>query len=195
MTAAPTPDRDAEMLARLAEMDFSAVEHVHAQLMAASAPDEVADLGRAYQRAARSLRQTLALKAKLVRDAEAARRADEGPRGRTPGDEAAQLLARRIDARAAQLDDAVDRVIRATYPQDARRRAVVQDRFYVELEDWVTAERFALDPLDDHVADVCRALALPPEVAARWRDLPACQDDHPGAHGPPAPAAPAPDTG
>ena len=66
---ATTPDRDAQMLAELAELDLSAVRHVHAQLMAASEAGEVADLSRSYQRASRCLRQTLALKAKLAQDA------------------------------------------------------------------------------------------------------------------------------
>ena len=43
---AQAPDRDAEMLAELAEMDLSAAKHVHAQLLAATDAGEVAHLGR-----------------------------------------------------------------------------------------------------------------------------------------------------
>ena len=57
------------MLAELAEMDLSAAKHVHAQLMAATGAEEVAHLGRAYQSASRALRQALAQKARMVRDA------------------------------------------------------------------------------------------------------------------------------
>ncbi|WP_296598333.1 hypothetical protein [Phenylobacterium sp.] len=43
-------DRDMEVLAWLVERDVEAVAHAHAQFTAATDPDEVADLGRTYQR-------------------------------------------------------------------------------------------------------------------------------------------------
>ena len=58
----PLPDDDA-VIAELMAMDLTAVRHVHAQLLAATETDEINSLGRTYQRVARSLRQTLALKA------------------------------------------------------------------------------------------------------------------------------------
>ena len=57
----PAELSDEAMLSRLAACDFSAAEKVHAKLMAAEEASEIAELGRAYQRFARSLRQTLAL--------------------------------------------------------------------------------------------------------------------------------------
>lgn len=68
--AAHTSSREEEMLARLAELDLAAAEKAHAKLMAAEDAAEIAELGRTYQRMARSCRQTLALKAKLARDGE-----------------------------------------------------------------------------------------------------------------------------
>src|SRR4051812_8182748 len=65
------------MLERLAVLDMAAAEHVHAKLMAAETCAEVAELGRAYQRAARSVRQTLGVHARMRREAATdARRAD-----------------------------------------------------------------------------------------------------------------------
>jgi hypothetical protein len=64
------PTREEEILARLAERDLTAVERVHDKLMAAEETAEIAELGRTYTRMARSLRQTLALKAKLARERE-----------------------------------------------------------------------------------------------------------------------------
>ena len=58
-----------EALAELAGLDLSLARHVHAQALATTDPDQINGLGRTYQRIARSLRQTLALKAKLARDA------------------------------------------------------------------------------------------------------------------------------
>ncbi len=57
-------DLDEQMLARLAQLDLTAAERAHGRFMAAEGADEVSDLGRTYQRMARSLRQTLALKAR-----------------------------------------------------------------------------------------------------------------------------------
>ena len=70
----PAELSDEAMLSRLAACDFSAAEKVHAKLMAAEEASEIAELGRAYQRFARSLRQTLALKARLKREAAQAER-------------------------------------------------------------------------------------------------------------------------
>ena len=61
-------------LGRLAALDMQAAEHVHACLMDATRPAEVADLARAYARASRCLRQTLALHARLKGDRERAAR-------------------------------------------------------------------------------------------------------------------------
>ena len=60
-------------LTELAGMDLSLVRHVHAQALATTDPDQINELGRTYQRIARSLRQTLALQAKLAREARADR--------------------------------------------------------------------------------------------------------------------------
>jgi hypothetical protein len=70
--AAHTLSREEEMLARLAELDLAAAEKAHARYMAAEESSEIAELGRTYQQMSRSLRQTLALKAKLARDRESA---------------------------------------------------------------------------------------------------------------------------
>jgi hypothetical protein len=56
------------MLAELAELDLSLARRVHAQAMAATDAEALNGLGRTYHRVARSLRQTLALKARLARE-------------------------------------------------------------------------------------------------------------------------------
>src|SRR5687768_14654584 len=71
--AADMPSREEEMLARLAELDLAAAEKAHGKFMAAEETDEIERLGRTYQRLSRSLRQTLALKAKLARERQVAR--------------------------------------------------------------------------------------------------------------------------
>ena len=164
----PTPDRDEEMLARLAEFDLAAAEKVHGRLMAAEETSEIAELGRTYQRVARSLRQTLALKARLKRDCEA------GVKDAPPAKPGGVAVARRI----RELRQAVTRVIW----NEAER----EDAEYHEeaLEDLIMREMlgdgFCAEPLDDHVARVCLAFGLSSENADRWRDLPDPPGDDPG---------------
>ena len=152
---------DEEMLARLAACDLTAAERVHSRLMAAEDASDIAELGRTYQRIARSLRQTLALRAKLKGEREQAAR--DAPPIKPSGHTVAR--------RARDLREAVTRVIwneaePADYPDYAE-----------EALDELIAEEcrrddFCAEPLDDHVARVCELLDLSPEAAARWRDLP-----------------------
>jgi transcription initiation factor TFIIIB Brf1 subunit/transcription initiation factor TFIIB len=173
MSEATTPDRDDQMLARLAEFDLAAAERVHGRLMAAEEVSELAELGRTYQRIARSLRQTLALKAKLKRDREAAA-SKPAPDPKPPGGVA---VARRLQ----ELRTAVTRVIWT----EAERQEDSDFADFLEegLEDGLTTEmlsdRFCDETLDDHVARFCLKLGLPSEDAERWRDLPDPPDDAP----------------
>ena len=73
---------DGEMLrlnrsevARLAALDMAAAERAHAKFMAAEETKDVVELGRNYQRMARSLRQTLAHHARVRRETAAPPRA------------------------------------------------------------------------------------------------------------------------
>ena len=78
--AAPSaPDPDELMLARLAEMDMAAAVEAHARMMAAETPEQFNDLGRTYQRMARSVRQSIALKARLKREREQPARPERPP--------------------------------------------------------------------------------------------------------------------
>jgi hypothetical protein len=78
--AAPSaPDPDELMLARLAEMDMAAAVEAHARMMDAETPEQFNDLGRTYQRMARSARQSIALKARLKREREQPARPERPP--------------------------------------------------------------------------------------------------------------------
>src|ERR1700761_7151195 len=111
-------EAEAAGLSELAALDLAMARDFAARAQAAEDPDEPNALARSYQRMARSYRQSLALKAKLRLDTQAADR--EAPRRvasprqgapppLTPEDEA------RIDRRAEQLCDAVQRVIWAEH--------------------------------------------------------------------------------
>jgi hypothetical protein len=169
------PDRDAEMMAALAEIDFSAARHVHAKLMAATETDEIADLSRAYQRASRCLRQTLALKAKLVQDAERhhIHTRPTGPRGATDFAAVQRELIRedQVGARISMLQDAVGRLIYAETP-DFRTRVELSERLDLELDDWIDEPDFTTAQLEVQIRRACRVLSLPEDRVPQWRTLP-----------------------
>lgn len=166
MSADPAiPDPDEQMLARLAAMDMAAAEAAHARFMAAAEPDESARAGRTYQKMARSLRQTLMLKARLKQDRERAAQ-DAAPKPAVPRPPGGEAVARRVrELRAALL-----RVGWKEHPE-------------VEGFDWVaeaveeTLVRDCLEPdfaaegLDDHIARLSARLGFAPDKAALWRDL------------------------
>jgi hypothetical protein len=168
----PDDISDEEMLARLAACDLSAAERVHGRLMAAEAASEVAELGRTYQRLARSLRQTLALKAKLKREREVAAKdaLKDAPKD-APTPPGGVAVARRL----REVREAVTRVI---WNEAEREDAA----FYEEALDDLVAEEmlrdsFCAETLDDHVARICLELGLSPEGAERWRGLADPPDD------------------
>lgn len=184
---------DEAMLARLAELDLAAAERAHARFLAAD--DERADAaGRTYQRMARSLRQTVALKARVAREAEAAARADrqgaEADAIPDPPYDPAEAAPRRLfpvdieaaNRRTAEMRDAVRRVIwsegfEKSELEDEQR---LEGYYYRQLEDWLVDERcepdFTTRPLDEAVAELCDMLQLNPENAARWRELAGPED-------------------
>ncbi|WP_337188965.1 hypothetical protein [Phenylobacterium sp.] len=165
----PTPDpHDADpaeaMLAQLAGLDLSLARHVHACALATEEPKEVADLARAYQRIARSMRQSLALLARLKRDREAAERANPPPPPRLDRVRAAR--------RRAEVQHAVCRVIwdetESESEDEEALLAVLDNCLNIRARD----PGFYETGLDHQVLDACATLGLPLDKADRWRDLP-----------------------
>lgn len=166
MSEAPAiADRDELMLAELAELDLALAKRLHACAMAAEDPEAVGALSRGYQRIARSLRQTLALKAKLKRDREADLRAHPPPPPPPPRRDPGRI-ARRKD----ELRQAVRRVI--WNEQEGEHADYLFDLLEDRLEQHGRAAAFGLEPLDEHIADLCADFGLTLEGAAAWRDLP-----------------------
>lgn len=174
-----TISREEQMLGELAELDLALAKRVHAKAMAAEEPDQINSLSRTYQRVARSVRQTLALKARMQLQREkAAREAPPAPIVRDPV---------RIARRADDLRVAVKRVISAEYEYEYENDRDEGMRDYLRglleecLVDGSADDGFGLEPLDQHIFAVCRSLGLPELTAAGWRDLPdpAWADDPP----------------
>jgi hypothetical protein len=182
MTTDPASVDPAEaMLAELAGLDLSLARHVHACAVGTDDAAEVADLARAYQRIARSVRQSLALHARLKRERLREERdhpPPPEPRPPTPMREPARIAERKAALRAA-----AQRVVWAEYEdsEDEDEPGYHFDTLEERLELLGRDNAFGLiargqawdvEPLDEHIARFCGDMGLP-EVAARaWRDLP-----------------------
>lgn len=171
-------------LGRLAALDLQAAEHVHAELLATTKPAEVADLARAYARASRCLRQTLALHAKLTDDRARAAREAERHAAQMARD-AADPASRRdpsdpdhdpdqvfFDDRVEDLREAMGRIISKSVDGDLTRHTRLIHRFERELYDWCDSPDFLEWPLDRLVERACQIVNLPQTLAGGWRDLP-----------------------
>lgn len=161
-------ERIAARLERLAEMDLAAAEHVHAQLLATTEPKETAELSRAYQRASRTLRQTLMLQMKHERDQAQAEKADTEP-AVSIGDAAYNRL---VNARIADIQGAVARVAAAAHPDKPRLQREALDRLDIELDEWADESDFIDARLDQLVVAACECAGLPSALAQQWQDLP-----------------------
>ena len=161
-------ERHATILARLADVsERLAMKHAD-RALAADDPEVEARATAAFQRAARSLRQCLALEAKLVRDAARAEREEV--------DAARRKASARRDCRRVHARTAVARLIWTESENDLEA-----ERLESELDDLLELEAFAED-LDDETAEaliarLCCELGLsPPGEAA---ELPAADRSPP----------------
>jgi hypothetical protein len=160
VTAAEKIERQDRILAELSELGLVLACDLQACALAADAASDKADLSLAFQRTSRSVRQTLALEAKLERDRQTAEREHrEGAR---------RAEAFRVARRKAQVKLAVERCVWAEADGDEAETllADLDDR----LERDALADAFAGDdPVDDHIARLCAELGVdtPETKAAR----------------------------
>jgi len=174
----PVTDAADQYVQRLAAMDLTAAQHVHATLLATTEPAEVVELARAYARVSRGLRQTLAFEARARLDrardareaqkheAEMARLAEnEDEPSDSPDDD-------HIDVRVEDIRDAVDRVISKAVNGDTDRHSRLSWLYERELADWIDQPDFLDHDLDDQILAATRRLDLPEALARSWRTLP-----------------------
>ena len=185
MSEYPAIDPEA-FAARLAALDMAAAERAHAKFMAAEETKDVTELGRNYQRMARSLRQTLAAYARFRREAAAQAaaetRAASRPTWSLPEHIRAQLPPDDPDQQAAvdDLDAAVQARIRYEYdPSEAEALDEEVDEAFDELVD----DDFLARPLAEQV-DAVMARLRPSRAAAAPEAEP---DDEPEPEPPPEP--------
>ena len=157
------------MLERLAEMDLSAAEHVHAQLLGTQEPKAVAELGRTYQRLSRTLRQSLMLCARFDKDqAQAAELAER----RKPTVHVPDAYERLTDGRIEDLQDAIGRIAAVTHPDNLKLQREALDRLDVELDEWPDDDNFLTERLTTLIDEACERIGLPRRHADTWEDLP-----------------------
>lgn len=158
-------EAEAAGLTELAALDLAMAKDFAARAQAAEDPATANDLARSYQRAARSYRQTLALKMRLARELARAERED-------------RLNPQPIDPRAArrrmnEVRSAVERVVFAeTEAEPDEDLDVTLELLEALVADYAAQPDFPRRRLDDLVAEACEELGLPADLAARWRDLP-----------------------
>src|SRR5687768_6331653 len=165
-------EEEAAGLAELARHDVAMARHFAERAQAAEDPALANSLARSYQRAARSYRQTLALKVKLRRDLQ--RAADEAPNTPAPPHPAKQ--------RGDELRCAIERTIWAEHEQpdwEDEWRAFNRHarRFESRLEVLQRNDGVAGEDLDIQILDLARDLGLNQVTAARWRELPEPPDE------------------
>jgi hypothetical protein len=146
-------ERHGRVLAELAELGLTLARTLHEKALAAETPEAACELGLAFHRISRSVRQTLALEARLEREhLRLAREADE---------ERQELERRRVDGlaqRKARVRAAVEQLIwiEAEEPEAEELRDELDDR----LDALALTDDFALGPVQAQVDRICADLGL-----------------------------------
>ncbi|HEV7385614.1 MAG TPA: hypothetical protein VGN89_12100 [Phenylobacterium sp.] len=148
--AAEMTERRGRILAELSERGLTLARALHERALAAETTEEACNLGLAFHRISRSLRQTLALEARLERDR---RRQDHEDRAETQRQDQARVLRRRTQVRIA-----VERAIWNEAEGEEAERLL--DDLDDVLEGEVLADGFADAPLDAHIARLCAEFGL-----------------------------------
>ena len=171
-------EEEALGLAEIARHDLALARDFARRALAAEDNDEANRLGRSYQRAARSYRQTLAVKARLMRDLAATAQVQARTPPVKPGGAA---VARRLgevrsaltrlawaEAERPETDE-----IEAEAPEVAAEAfACAQRAVETALTLDTMTDSFGDEPLDDHVARLALGLRFEPALITGWRDLP-----------------------
>jgi predicted nucleic acid-binding protein len=174
LDATEMSERHARLLARLGERGVDLACAAFDRAMAADDAEVAARYMGAFHRLSRSARQTLALEAKLLRDRQRADREDR--------DAAAQEHSHRVERRKAQVKAAVERLIWTETEDDEAEQLI--DDLDALLKAESLRDAFTAEPLDAHIAKLCRELGLaeppadPPPLGAS--DVPGA-----GSHGDP----------
>ena len=150
-TAAEKRERQERILAELSELGLALARDLQVRALAATDIAEASELGLAFQRVARAVRQTLALEAKLDRDRQRADREDR--------EDAWNARAAHAERRKAQVQIAVKRCIR--YEHHGYDAENLLDELDDRLDEDALHDVFAGDSdIDLHIARMCAELGV-----------------------------------
>ena len=171
------PEDDA-VLREIAAMDLALARRLYGEAMAEPEAAKAADITRAYNRVTRSLRQSIALRARLAQGWENhhvyhGRRVDLA--AATPTQPSASILGTRDEAgrRRAILQQAIQRIVwneRETERLDRPSAARLRDRIADEVIPAAADPALAGRPVEGLVAAVCRRYGL--RYNPDWETLP-----------------------
>ena len=142
-------ERHGRILARLSELGLAHAERLHERAMAAEDPKSAAELGLTFHRVSRSIRQSIALEARLVRDAARAER-----EAHTARDELQTVRERRrVDQRKDEIRAGVRQAIWDEIdPGEDERADDLVDLMEERLELYGRLDGFGLEPLEAQLA-------------------------------------------
>jgi phosphate-selective porin len=150
-TDAEMMERHARGLAELTELGLSLARDLHACALAEPDPKTKAETALAFHRVSRSVRQSMALEARLKRDL-----ARQDREGRA---EAVQATETRVRTRRAQVGAAMERLIWTEAENDEEAERLV-DELGEHLDEAALHPDFADDPVEVHVARLRADLGL-----------------------------------
>ena len=158
-TTTDMAERHGRILGELAEFGHDLAKKLHRQAMAAETPAETAELARAFHGVARSVRQTLALEAKLARDAARQDREDQVVAERQAR-EAQQAARAAIDARRRRIGAAIEPIVYAEV-EDEDEAEQLFDEVFERIDDEARAGDFLEQAVDEQIAHLCQDFGLP----------------------------------
>jgi hypothetical protein len=166
-------DEEAEGLARLAQAQLRLATRLSERALDEPDVDAACRLARASERVARGYRQSLLLKSRLKRDADAARRQDAVNRSLPNLQKEARVHRRMRDIHAA-----VERILEeGAEALDADEADDIRVFLLDAIEEASRADDFLLEPIEVQVARMCEAFDLPvlasPEAEAADPEEPA----------------------
>jgi hypothetical protein len=145
-------EKHARMLGEIGEFGLNLARKLHDQSMASEDPQETAELAKAFHAVSRTLRQTMLLETRVIREAEGLARED------LEADEKRANL--RIEGRRNRIATVIDRITDARC--DDEDEAL---RIFTEVTERLDEDKFDLgfleDPIDDQIARLCKEFGLP----------------------------------
>jgi hypothetical protein len=174
-SATDMAETHAAILGELAQFGLDLARKLHGQGMAAETPEETAELARAFHSVARTVRQTLALEARLMRDAKRQEREDRNEaegRERLEAYAAEQAAHAPYAARKSRIVAVIDRILATEY-EDEDEAERLSDEIADRLGEDACVAGFLDQPIDEQIAGLCRDFGLPAPARPIVRPAPA----------------------